>query len=228
MKRLVKRGHTGEFGGSRLRQLLFIVGVLLSLASQSYAASVEDDVKAVFATYRSAILDGDGKKAAAQLSTATLKYYDDMRKLALTADANTLKRQSLTNQMTALLLRLRLKPADLESLSNQDLVASLVDEGMIGKNSVLRIKPGTVSSQGSIATLGVNVEGSASTAQLQFVKEAGGWRLNLVPTIQATNLALKAQMDKMNMSEAQFMSNVLESVIGKKVDDSVWVPLKAR
>jgi hypothetical protein len=149
-------------------------------------------VRNVFSAYRSAILSGEGDEAAALLGQSTYDYYDEMRRLALYGDAKAVQAQSLVNQMQVLLFRLRVPPDQLESLSSQALIAHAVDQGWIGKNSVLELQPGQVLSEGDVAVLHVIVDGKDAGPAFRFNRESDAWRLDLLPTMQASNAALQS------------------------------------
>lgn len=181
-------------------------------------------VRRIFSAYRSAILSGRGDEAAALLSRSTYDYYDDMRQLALFGQASSVQSQSLVNQLQILMLRLRDPPDKLGSLSPEALIAHSVDKGWIGKNSVLKIQPGKVLSEADVAVLYVNVDGKDAGPAFRFNRESGAWRLDLVPTTQATNAALQSTAKQQGMTESEFMLVLMESVLGRKVGDEAWLP----
>jgi hypothetical protein len=183
-------------------------------------------VRNVFSAYRSAILSGEGDEAAAFLSQSTYDYYDEMRRLALYGDAKAVQAQSLVNQMQVLLFRLRVPSDQLESLSSQALIAHAVDQGWIGKNSVLKLQPGQVLSEGDVAVLHVIVDGKDAGPAFRFNRESGAWRLDLLPTMQASNAALQLTAKQQGVPENEFMLVLMESVLGRKVGPEAWNPLR--
>lgn len=186
-----------------------------------------DAVRGVFTAYREAILAKQGGEAAALLSRSTFDYYEKMRKLALTGDAKTVQAESLSNQLQVLLMRLRVPTEKLESLSSQALIAYAIDEGWIGRDSVVKLKAGDVLTEGDIATLAVSIEGVGAGPGFRFNREPAGWRLDLVPLLQMSNLMLQMAAKEKGIPEDQFMLGMLESVVGRKIGPEAWVPPRA-
>ena len=207
----------------------FAVAALLFVAAAPVVA--EDDAEAVrrvFSAYRAAILAGKGDAAAALLSRSTYAYYDEMRQLALRGDAASVQSQSLVNQMQVLMLRLRVPLGQLESLAPRELIAYAVDQGWIGKQSVLKLQPGKVHAEGDVAVLDVIIDAQEAGPAFSFNRESGAWRLDLVPTTQLGNAALELAARQQGIPESEFMLVLIESVLGRKVGAEAWVPPRGR
>lgn len=198
------------------------------LVATASAEDAEEAVREAFSAYRSALLAGNGERAAGLLSGSTHDYYDEMRALALYGDADAVKGQSLVNQMQVLLLRLRVAPDQLESSSPGAIIALAVDQGWIGKSSVLELQPGKVLSEGDVAVLHVLVEGRDAGPAFRFQREAGAWHLDLLPTLQASNAALQMAARKQGVPEDEFALVLMESVLGRKIGAEAWVPPRSR
>lgn len=206
---------------------LFIVASLCAVLSAT--AAIADDateVQQAFSAYRAAILAGDGTSAIAHLSTTTFEYYDQMRALALDGEAETVQGLSLINQMQVLMLRLRVRPDALGAMTPRELVAHAVDEGWIGKSSVLAVQPGRVLAEQDVAVLHAIVDGRDAGPAFRFNRESGAWRLDLVPTIQAANAGLQMAAERAGVSDSQFMTTLIESVVGREVGAEAWQPAR--
>jgi hypothetical protein len=202
--------------------LIFTSFSLIAIAAN--AEPETEAVQTVFAGYRSKILAGEGDAAAALLSQNTVDYYDEMRQLALFASAEAVRAQSLVNQMQVLMLRMRVPTEELESMKARDLIAHAVDQGWIGKNSVLQLQPGKVIAEGDVAVLHVFVDGQDAGPMFRFNREQGSWRLDLVPTTQASNLSLQMAAKRQGVSESELLAMLMESVLGKKLGPEAWTP----
>ncbi len=122
------------------------------------------------------------------------------------------------------MLRLRLPADELESLSPAELIAHAVDQGWIGKQSVLGIQPGKVLAEGDVAVIHVLIDEQDAGPAFQFARESGAWRLDLVPTTQAGNAALQMAARQQGVPEREFLLLLMESVLGRKVGSEAWVP----
>jgi len=204
------------------RSLVLVLALLLPVPA--LGQSDAEAVRSVFASYRSAILAGHGAEAAGLLSQSTYDYYEELRRLALAGDAETVKAQSLVNRFQILLLRLRVPTDQLASLSSRELIARAVDEEWLGKVRTLELEPGDVLADGDVATLGIAVPGGGATPGFRFQREAGQWRLDLRPTLQVSNVALQMTARQRGLDENAFVFSLLESLIGRKVGAEAWVP----
>ncbi len=210
-----------------LRSQLLIAASVLALLSASVASADDStEVQESFSAYRSAILSGNGTSAIRYLSSSTFEYYDQMRSLALDGDLEKVQGLSLINQMQVLMLRLRVPAEQLGAMTPRELVAYSVDEGWIGKNSVLAVQPGRVISEKDVAVLHAIVDGQDAGPAFRFNREAGAWLLDLVPTIQAANAGLQMAVKREGISESEFMITLIESVVGRKVGPEAWEPLR--
>ena len=207
-------------------RLFIAASILLLLSTAAAAADDSTAIHEAFSAYRSAILAGNGASATAYLSSSTFEYYDQMRELALDGDLKTVQGLSLINQMQVLMLRLRVPPDQLGSMTPHELVAHAVNEGWIGKNSVLAVQPGRVLSEKNVAVLHAIVNGQDAGPAFRFNRESGAWRLDLVPTIQAANAGLQMAIKREGVSESEFMITLIESVVGRKIGAEAWEPVR--
>ncbi len=207
---------------SSARNLLLAIALVVVALPGS--ADDGEAVRTAFSAYRAAVLAGDGAAAAGLLSTSTHQYYGEMQQLALHGDAPTVQALSLVDQMQVLLFRLRVPAEQLDELSPKGLVAHSVDEGWIGKDSVLTLAPGKVQSEGDVAVLHVFVNGQDAGPAFRFNREPTGWKLDLLPTLQASNATLQLAAKERGVSEDEFMLILMESILGRKVTPDAWTP----
>lgn len=113
-------------------------------------------------------------------------------------------------------------------MSPQELIAHAVNEGWIDKSSVLTLQAGKVLSEGDVAALHVIVDEQDAGPLFRFNRESGEWRLDLVPTTQATNAALQMTAEQQGISEEEFTLILIESVMGRKVGAEAWVPPRVK
>lgn len=198
---------------------LLVAGPLLARASDA-----GDSIRSVFSAYRTAIMEGKGEEAADLLSRSTLDYFDKMRTLALHGDAATVQALALVDQMQVMLFRLRVPVETLETLSAKGLVAYAVEQGWIGKTSVAKVTPGKVQSQGDDAMLHVRVNGKDAGPAFRFGREAVGWRLDLVPTLKATDGILRSAALREGVSHNEYILAVMSIALERNVGDEAWVP----
>ena len=78
----------------------------------------------------------------------------------------------------------------------------------------------------NIASSNIVKDGQISTFGYVFYREANGWKIDLTSIMPFAERELKKQLYKMQMSDDDFIFQMLEAVSGKKVDSKVWKPLK--
>lgn len=205
-----------------------LVTILLGLAPNAQANPEEQAIRHVFASYRTAVLSGDGEVGAKLLSQTTIEYYDQMRHLALYGSGETVRNLSLINQMQVLLFRARMDPMHLKSMSGHDVLAYAIKQGWTGKSSIVQLQIGKVLIEDPVAVAHGVFNGQDAGPAFRFVKEAGAWRFDLLPMLQASNAALQMSAMQQGISERDFMLILIESVVGRKLGPEMWEPpLKA-
>ena len=210
---------------SRTRRCRAPLATLLALGLLAPSAQASTDSEAIqgaFSAYRKAVLTGDGAGAAGLLSASTHDYYELVRRLALHGDIDTVQGLSLMNQMQILMFRVRVPADQLEAQDSTGLISHAVSEGWIGKNSVRTLAPGPVEQTGDEAVLQTVIEGYERAPALRFVREDAAWKLDLVPTMKAGNVAFVKTAAQRGISQEEFLYTLLKQALGEELDASVW------
>jgi hypothetical protein len=211
----------------RLVARWLIAMAALGLAPSAYAGDAES-VHLCFQDYRSAILDRRGEAAAGLVTAQTIGEYQRYVGWALSADRKTLESLSLVNRFQVFLLRQRIPAETLKRLDGRSAFVYAVDRDWIGKDSVVRTTLGTVTVAGNRASAEVLVGGQRAPHRFQFSKENGLWRFDLVQLLPSTDQALKAVARQRGLSEDEFVFSLIESVSGRRVEPTIWVPVQKR
>lgn len=230
--RVVSASHCG-IDRSQVRYAVRVVAqwliamAALCVAPSAYAGDAES-VGRCFQDYRSAILDRRGEAAAGLVTTQTIGEYERYVGWALSADRATLESLSLINRFQVFLLRQRIPVETLKRLDGRSAFVYAVDRDWIGKDSVVRTTLGTVTVAGNRASAEVLVGGQRAPHRFQFSKENGSWRFDLVQLLPSTDQALKTVARQRGMSEDEFIFSLIESVSGRRVEPTIWVPVQKR
>jgi hypothetical protein len=205
-----------------LLSLLFVV--LLALPLPAAAAST-DDVKESFLAYKSAILASDGAAAADLVTQGSRELYRRYAVDAATLDRDGLDQLHVTDRVSVLLLRHSLQRSALESMSGGEVIAYSVDQGWIGKDSVARLNLGNFQVDGNAASgVVLDAAGRESPFKLEFLKEEGRWRLDLLKMLEMTRMAIVYAVQQTGMSETDFVLYVLELSTGRTPGPEIWNP----
>jgi hypothetical protein len=151
-----------------------------------------------------------------------------MRILALDGDAAAVQATALVDQMQTMLFRLRVPAKTLETLSAKGLIAYSVEQGWIGKKSVQKVTPGKVQTEKDGALLHVNVDGEDAGPAFRFYREAKGWRLDLVPTLKATDGVLRSTALRAGVPHNEYILKVMSLALDTEIGDEAWEPLRGK
>lgn len=202
-------------------QYLFIGLAIAPIALADNPATVQQ----TFSDYKSAILAGQGEQAVDELSQNTIDYYGDMRRLAVCEPAEQIKAESMVNRIQILSMRFRVPTDTLVTLSDREVVVYGVDQGWIGKESVMNIETGEVKIQGEEAFVDVLQQGQPSGIQFRFAKESDGWKLDLLPTIELSNRAFEQLAELQELEQNDFIFGILAILEGREPTEDIWNPV---
>lgn len=180
-------------------------------------------VRQIFNAYKYALLNDLGPEAADLISEKTLRHYDQLRQLALTGDANELKELPSFNRLVVLAIRHNVSTTTLRKMQGKDIFSYGVKNQWVSKDSVAPFELGNITIYGNYAGGDISLSGSMTSSQLEFRKESGVWRLNLMPLLERVGRERSAQLNS-NQDENKAILSILEQMSGRKVDAGIWTP----
>jgi hypothetical protein len=185
-----------------------------------------NEVKVCFASYRQAILEGKGSEAIKWTDSRTLSYYAQMLDFAFHADSLKVQDLSMIDKLMVFTVRHRIPKEEALVMKGTSFFVYAVDQGMIGKNSVVNITLGEVKVEGNFAQGEIISNGKKAPFYFHFNKENKEWKIDLTSIFPATNMGLKKVVADSGQSEADFILNMLEITTGRKPKPTIWKPLK--
>ena len=189
-------------------------------------AEEKDEVLAAFKGYKEAILTQKGEDAAGWVTKGTIAEYQRYIDWALEADRKTVEGLSMINRVQVLTMRHRVPAEDLRKATGKSIFIHAVKEDWIGKDGVIRTElADDIAVAGERATGSVLIGGEPAPLKFHFRKEEGKWRFDLVELMTATGPAFEAAAKQAKMEENELIMKVLETVSGKKPEESVWTPV---
>lgn len=180
-------------------------------------------VRQIFSAYKYALLNDLGPEAADLVSEKTLRHYDQLRQLALAGDANELKELPSFNRLVVLAIRHNVAAPALRKMQGKDIFSYGVKNQWVAKDSVAPFELGNINIYGNYAGGDISFSGSSTNSQLEFRKENGVWRLNLMPLLERVGRERSAQLNS-NQDENKAILNIIEQMSGRKVDAGIWTP----
>lgn len=182
----------------------------------------EGEIKATFAAYKEAVLKPDGQAATDVVTSGTLDYYEDMRRLALTGGPQEIGQQSFLNRFIITRARSQIPPAKLQRFNGEDLFAYGIDQEWTSAAATTRQELGAISVSGDTAVAEVAGAGAGGPLAYDFRLEDDEWKLDLTILIESVNGVLKAQAQQSGQSENAYLFTLLESITGRRVTKAVW------
>jgi hypothetical protein len=225
----------------RVKRLLVVVLCLLATAcaqtptttsapaSTPSSSSVDESqaVRAAFETYTGAAKAKDGATAISALASPVFGYFDNARKLALTATEQQLAAEKLSTRIMVYGLRGRSDPATLRTGSPQDVVKGAVDLGLVSQQSIANIELGEIEVSGDTAEAEVRDRGKKAPFVFRFVRENGTWKFDMMPVIDLADGAFTAVAKEKDLTPEQLVDQLLTTMYGPAKAAEVRKPIGA-
>jgi hypothetical protein len=203
-----------------------VVAIICLVTTFAYAQTETELVKKCFTDYKGSILEGRGKAALQLVDTRTKQYYGRELDLALSGDSSTVSNLTIIDKLTVFMVRHRIPAKELMNMTGDDFFAYAVDQGMVGKNSVITTEIGDVVVQGNFARGEIVNNGKKSPLFFHFQKESNSWKIDLTSLFPAVNMAMSKMLRDEEMTDEEYIFQALEALTGKKVGLNIWKPLK--
>jgi hypothetical protein len=182
------------------------------------------EVQAAWEEYQSALLNKQGSNAAQRVTQAAFDYYSEIRDLALRASRQELKQMAVGKQLTVMLMRARVEPAQLRQMSGRDLFVHSVDNGWIGNNHLAQAELRSVKVNNNYAAVSLGAAGTSGTVAIDFIKQEGAWKLDPNYGIRLANLAFEHMQSKSGLNAEEFVNQTVTGLSGKRIEASDWDP----
>ena len=209
-----------------IKSLALIALLFTSHVTPSAQGSHSDEelIRQAFLSYKGAILQQLGQAAISLVNKATLQYYARMKAIALEGQEKEVRQLTPMNKIMVLSLRHRVPIADLRAMTPEEVFIYAVNQGWIGKNSVLDSDIGQLQVFGNDASGEYLKGGKHTPLKYRFTREDGKWKLDLTALTPMADQAMSMLIKKEGLDEDTFIISLIESVSGKKVSPSIWLP----
>jgi hypothetical protein len=144
----------------------------------------------------------------------------------INGDSSAISQLGVMDKLTVFVAKHRIPKEDLVKMTGSDFFIYAVDNGMIGKNSVITTQIGDVKVEGNFANGQMISNGKKTPLYFHFSKENNEWKVDLTSIFPPTNMALKKMLSDKGLSDNDFIFQTLESLTGRKVAKDIWRPLK--
>lgn len=227
-QRLRRRGG----GGARVGIGLLLLSLLASVAlAKGNDVAAEEAVRRVFADYKAALVQGDGEAAVALVDAATLRYFEELRDLALTGSEEEVRARSFIERLLVVSMRHELGPLEMAELDLGDLIRIAVEEGWISPQSIAQLEMGEVRIDGGRAegdartraqATGTAEQGPVASLVYEFVLEEGAWKFRFGSLVSSLDRLVSDFAAELGLAEDDLIFTLVESFSGRKVLPEVW------
>jgi hypothetical protein len=201
--------------------LVFLLSLIIVNPLQSQKKE-EKRVRKSHKKYTDAILNDQGAEAVKYVDSRTVTYYSDILNTTLHADSTTIEGLGILDKMMVLLMRHKMSADELLSFDGKSLLIHAVNLGMVGKSGASKIKIGKVTIKGNFASAEIISGGKVLPYSYDFYKEGKTWKIDLTSSFPAVSVAFKQVAQSTEMSENEFIFEIMELASAKKVSQDVW------
>lgn len=200
---------------------LFVLSLVL-LVSCTTKENEEALVRESFNGYKSAILNDKGEEAVKYVDKRSIDYYADMLEKTKNADSAVVNSLNIMDKLMVLSIRHRASKEDILSFDGAGLLAYAINEGMVGKSSVVNNSIGNVTIDGDFATGQILVKGNQVPYSYHFYKYDDFWKVDLLSISHVSKTAFKQLQENSGMKENEYIFLLLEMVTGVKPGNEIW------
>ncbi|MGH1334927.1 MAG: hypothetical protein ACRBFS_02290 [Aureispira sp.] len=180
-------------------------------------------VIASFNTYKKAVDSQNGQAATQQLSSSSIRYYDQVLDHVLYSDKEKITRLSSGDMMQILGLRLFFPKEQLLQYNGAQLFQAMVDNKFTARKQLAKTTIGKVAVKGNNAKGQMVLEGKASPIFFDFRKEEGVWKLDMTTTVIMTTKHVDQQAKAVQLSVPAFLETAMQLTEEEK--NTIWQPL---
>ncbi|MEL6355630.1 MAG: hypothetical protein AAFQ37_01735, partial [Bacteroidota bacterium] len=162
-------------------------------------------IEQTFNDYKNAILNDEGEEAANYVDSRTMAYYVDILEKTRTADSIAVESLGIMDKMMVFFVRHRTEEDLLKKFDGRQLFVHAVEEGMVGKESVVNNDIGKITIDGDFAKAQVLSQGRRMPMWYHFHKEDGQWKLDLTSLFPAAEYSFHQSLKNMEQDENEFL-----------------------
>ena len=158
--------------------LWFIVGIA-GCGPQIGAVDDFNAIRACFSAFRDAVETQHGADAVTYVTDDSVERFDAYRQLAISAIEEDLREHPLVEQIEVLRLRYFLTPEELHSFTGADVIARLIDLGILPTPFIQNVQLGTPMFQTDRCFVTIFDDSGPAKEKMLFVKAGQDWKLDI-------------------------------------------------
>ena len=104
-------------------------------------------------------------------------------------------------------------------------MVAAVDAGLVGEQGIRNLSLGQVTVRGDTAAADLMYRGEEAPVDMEFVREGGRWRIDLLPLIRATSTGLIVAAREQGTTVDELIGTFLEAQYGPAKAKQVLEPI---
>lgn len=207
--------------------LLFTIACSLPTKGEQ-PTQEEAALSLLFNTYKEALSQKDGRKAAEIINPDTEQVYEYYKEGALAGTKSEILQLPLIHQAGILILRGSIPPEELLNMSGKDVYAASIENGLIANkwsNSMELLQISIINPKTAILSIGVKDQGGT---RLPATKEGNNWKFSLREILMQSNSVIEKLLKEKNITQEQYLQSVIESQLGEGSFQKIWEPPASR
>lgn len=193
------------------------------------ALTPEEEIQETFDALLRALKTRDVAKVRLLSDKNTLQYFDQLRDMVWSADRASLEKLKPIDRLQVLVYRHILMHQDeaRRNITSEALFTQAIEQGWfyVGDSPDVRVDYIDLIPGGTEAHSDIIINSIIPEERMDFYKEGGMWKCNLLKLLPSQQEKLLANMHQQALSEQEFLKEMLHRQTGTPMDSSVWTPL---
>ena len=202
-----------------MKMLIHLYALALLILPAALSAQ-ETDIRKTYDEFDTSLLEKNGEKALELLSADSKVFVSKGMNLANTASREDLIKEPIPTVLAVFSVRSAAK-----GVPPTNAAQTLVDMSQMYEEASAMTEIGEITVDGDSAAGQILINGSQNPIDYLFVKEAGGWKVDMVGQLEETEEMLLRPMEASGATKEQFLDQMV-SAMSQVYSADVWKPLK--
>tara|TARA_R100000027_G_scaffold67028_3_gene64289 strand:+ start:6531 stop:7142 length:612 start_codon:yes stop_codon:yes gene_type:complete len=202
-----------------MKMLIHLYALALLILPAALSAQ-ETDIRKTYDEFDTSLLEKNGEKALELLSADSKVFVSKVMNLANTASREDLIKEPIPTVLAVFSVRSAAK-----GVPPTNAAQTLVDMSQMYEEASAMTEIGEITVDGDSAAGQILINGSQNPIDYLFVKEAGGWKVDMVGQLEETEEMLLRPMEASGATKEQFLDQMV-SAMSQVYSADVWKPLK--
>jgi hypothetical protein len=209
-----------------MKKIQLLSVILLALFIFGFSSNKEEDkIRQCFMSFKEGVTKKNADIVLSVIDVKSINYFNNICQLVRIADSITIEKQSLSDKMMILFIRIIAEKEEIMKIDGKGLIRYVINKGMLGqinmsKNDVADITIKKSSAKGVLVNAGVKTQ-----FFYYFNREKENWRIDLTGLLPPTTQLIKKSIQNSSMTENEYILNLLEIMTGKKPGQEIWKPV---